>query len=634
MLQRPRHTAQTLIALVALVATAVLLAGCAPGVLDRTAPEVEMHSADARQFEDARDWAAAADAWLRAAEAARGTARDAPLVAAAEAWLRAGETERAQSALAGVSSDPGPELAARRAVAEARLLLRANRAGDALAHLAGLPTGPRDPAAPAILATRADAAFASRQPAIGVAALVRRAALLTDPAQQSANQRRIWNRMQEAASAGIALDAPPGTDPVVAAWLELGRIAADSAGNLFRLRAGLLDWRERHPAHPAAIDLVQLLLAEYQAMTEYPRHIALLLPLGGRQAAAASAVRDGFIAAYLAQGADGERPGLKVYDTSALGPTSAYELAARSGADFIVGPLLKDELAELAEAELPPVPTLALNWADEGVVLPAYLFQFALAPEQEAAAVARRAAQDGHQRALVLAHDTDEGRRLASSFIAAFRAAGGEVLDQQHFDPRERDFSFEITRLLLLNESRARHQRIQAALGRTLEYEPRRRQDADFLFLAARPSEALLIRPQLRFHYASEMPVYATSLVYDPAGADHSDLDGVLFADMPWRVGAGDMEFMTQFRAFGLNALDRNGRLYAFGADAYRLVPLLHNHSATTPGPGIDGLTGVLRVGADGRVQRELEWGRFHRGRVQHAPPRVLLVEEPGLPGS
>lgn len=630
MLQRPRLTAQTLLAL---IATAVLVAGCTPAMLERTSPEFEVLSAEARQLEEAGEWAAAADAWQRAAEAARGAARDAPLVAAAEAWLRADESQRAQSALDGVSADPGRQLATRRALVEARLMLRDKRAHDALERLAGLPTGRDDPAAAAILAVRADAAFASRQPAIGVAALVRRDALLDTPAQRHANQRRLWNRMQEAASAGIALDAPPGTDPVVAAWLELGRVAADSAGNLFRLRAGLLDWRERHPEHPAAVDLVELLLAEYQALTEYPRRIALLLPLGGRQAAAASAVRDGFIAGYLAQGNNGERPTLRVYDTTELGPTGAYDRAAREGADFIVGPLLKEELAELADAELPPVPTLALNWADEGIALPGYMYQFALAPEEEAAAVARRAVQDGMRRALVLLSDTDQGFRMARSFIAAFQAEGGEVLGQQAFDQRERDFSFEITGLLLLNESRARHQRIQAALGRTLEFEPRRRQDADFIFLAARPSEASLIRPQLRFHFAGELPIYATSLTYDPGHPGNADLDGVLFADMPWRVGAADTEFMSQFRAFGLNALDRNGRLYAFGADAYRLVPVLHNRSATM-GSGMKGLTGVLRVGADGRVQRELEWGRFQRGRVQHAPPRPLTVEVLSLPGT
>lgn len=629
MLQLPHRTAQTLSAVV----LSVLLAGCTPGLLDRGAAEYEIQAASARQHQAAGDWETAAEAWLRAAEATRGEARDMPLLAAAEAWLRAGEPERARDALGGLSANPGAELAARRALIEARLLLRSDRAGQALARLAGVPMGAGDPLASELLAVRAAAAFGARQPAMGVAALAQRETLLTDPERRSANQRRIWSRMQEAAAAGLPLQAPAGGDPVVAAWLELGREAAATRGNPFRLRAALAAWRERYPEHPAARDLLSTLLDEYRAMTEYPQRVALLLPLGGRHGSAGGVVRDGFIAAYLAQGDEGERPALRIYDTTALGATAAYDLAARDGADFIVGPLLKEDLAELAGAELPAVPGLVLNWPDEGLALPSYLFQFALAPEEEAAAAARRAIQDGHRRAVALVHDTEQGRRMAQSFISAFHAEGGEVLGWQAFETRAADFSVEITGLLLLNESRARYQRLQGVLGRNLEYVPRRRQDVDFIFLAARPAEAQLIRPQLRFHYAGNLPIYATSSIYDPARRDNAELDGVLIADMPWRVGAGDGEFMARFGSFGPNALERNGRLYAFGADAYRLVPLLHNRSETL-GTGVAGATGLLRVGADGRVHRELDWGRFEGGQVRHAPLAAPVVEESAPPES
>jgi uncharacterized protein len=630
MLQRPRQFAQTLLAWTALAA---LLAGCTPGMLERSSEEFESLRAEASELEAAGDWTAAAEAWQKAAEATRGATRDEAMLAAAEAWLRAGDPERADASLAALPDRLDPRLEARLALAEARLLMQQDRPAEAHARLADVPAGPGDPAASAVLATRADAAFASRQPAKGVADLVRREALLSEPGQRASNQRRIWNRMQEASAARIELATPAGADPIVAAWLELGRAAAASGGNPFRLHSALVGWRQRHPSHPAAAGVVETLLAEYRAMTDYPRRVALLLPLSGRQAAAASVVRDGFIAAYLAQGHEGERPRLQVYDSAALGPTGAYEQAVTEGADFVVGPLLKEELAELAGAQLPTVPTLALNWADEGVLLPGEAFQFALAPEDEAAAAARRAALDGHRRAIALVHDSEQGRRMADSFINAFRNEGGEVLAWQVYDPRESDFSIEITGLLLIDESRARHQRIQSALGRRLEYEPRRRQDADFLFLAARPSEALQIRPQLRFHYASTLPVYSTSAIYDAGRSDNADLDGVLFADMPWRVGAQGNDFMRQFRTFGPAALDRDGRLYAFGADAYRLVPLLHNRSERLAA-GVEGLTGVLTISGDGRIHRDPDWGRFIQGRVRHDPPARPEIEEPEPPDS
>ncbi|MGD9388396.1 MAG: penicillin-binding protein activator [Gammaproteobacteria bacterium] len=520
---------------------------------------------------------------------------------------------------------PDPALVARETLASARDALRAGRPDEALQQLAGLPAASGDPEAALILALRGDAAFAARRPAEGVAALVARESLLVDPAQRAANQRRLWNRMQEATAAGVSLETPPDATPTVAAWLELGRLAAASGGNLFDLRQGLQDWLAAHPAHPAADGLVRTLLAEYRAMTEFPRQVALLLPLSGRQAAS-TAVRDGFVAGYLQHEGEAERPAVVTYDTAALGAVAAYEMAVRNGAEFIVGPLLKSELAELAAAELPAVPGLALNWTDSGALPPGYVAQFALAPEDEAAAAAERALLEGHRRALVLGENTGQGQRTAESFIAAFQQGGGEVLAWQVFDPRNADFSYPIRALLLLDESGDRHQRIQRILGRGVEFEPRRRHDGDFIFLAARASDALLLRPQLRFHYAGRLPVYSTSQVYDATRADNSDLDGIMFADMPWRVNPFAAQEMAAFSAFGDAAVARNGRLYAFGADAYRLLPLLY-HGSPALAQGVPGLTGTLTIDGAGRIRRALDWGRFAGGEVEHDPQPLPATE-------
>lgn len=524
-----------------------------------------------------------------------------------------------------------PATVARDALAGARDALVAGRPEDALEQLASLPAGPGDPGAEAILALRSEAAFAARQPAAGVAALASREKLLTDPAARDANQRRLWNRMQEAIAAGVSLETPPDATPEVAGWLALGRIAAASGGNPVQLRSGLAGWLEAYGWHPAANRLVATLLAEYQAFTDYPRQVALLLPLSGRQAGAAAAVRDGFVAGYLQQDGDIERPAVTTYDTAALGASAAYEMAVREGAEFVVGPLLKSELAELAAAELPAVPGLALNWTDGDAMPPGYVAQFALAPEEEAAAAARRALLEGHRRALVLGQNTDQGQRMAESFIAAFRQGGGEVLAWQVYDPRNADFAFPIRALLLLEESENRYQRVQGILGRRVEFEPRRRHDATLVFLAARSSEALLLRPQLRYHYAADLPVYATSLVYDATRRDNGDLDGIHFPDMPWRVNPAAADDIAPFRAFGNLAVERSGRLYAFGADAYRLVPLLFHGSAALA-DGVPGLTGTLSIDAQGRIRRTLDWGRFADGEVRHDPLPLSFGDPAGDP--
>ena len=668
MLHSLRRRAQTLLVSALL---AMLVAGCA-GLPRADSPETQAHREEALQAEAARDWDAAAQQWLAAAALARSPEAD--LIEAADAWLRARQPERAQAAIARLPVPGDPALATRRAVVEADLALRMDRPADARQLLADLPSGPGDPGAARILALRAEAAFALREAAAGVQHLVAREALLDEPGERAANQRHIWNRLQEAVAAGAPLDTPRDADTVVAGWLALARDIAAADGSAFRLQTALAQWREQHPEHPAATGIVDELIGEYRAMTTYPRRVALLLPLSGRHAASAAAVRDGFVAGYLAHptekmapdpeaqtdpdaetapdtgtapeadpdadaesavDAGPEPPAIHVYDTVALGTTTAYERAIRQGAEFIVGPLLKEEIGELAAAQVAAAPTLLLNWAEEGINLPGHVFQFALAPEDEAAAAARRVIKDGRPRGVALVPDTDQGRRMAESFSLELQAAGGQLLDWALYNPSDSDFSAQITRLLLIDESRARHQSLQSILGRRLEFEPRRRHDASFLFLAARATEGRLIRPQLRFHYAADLPVYATSVIYEPGHSANADLDGILLDEMPWRAGT-DPEaaaYMRRFEAFGPEAVDRNGRLYAFGADAWRLIPLLNNRS---PGllPGVQGLTGVLSLDGTGRVRRDLAWARIASGRIEPLPeaPAPPVLADPGLP--
>ena len=618
MLHRLRRIAQTSAACL-LVAG---LAGCATGLLGTDPAAAQAARAEATRLETEGRYTDAALSWIAAADASRGQPREAALLQAVQAWLLDRKVTRARDTLALLPAEGDPSLALGRALLEAEVALKSRQPADALAALEGFPTGEGDPRAAEILALSADARFATGDAAGGVADLVARERLLPPP-ERPANQRRIWNRLQEAAARGADLATPAAADPTVAGWLELGRLAAAGRGSP--------GWRQRHPGHPAAGGVTQELLIEARALAAYPARVALLLPLSGRQSAAAQAVRDGFIGGYLARPPEGEPPVVTVYDTGALGATAAYEQAVREGAEFIVGPLLKEEIAEISQAQLPAVPTLALNWADDGLAVPVHVFQFALAPEDEAVAVARRAVAEGHCRALALVPDSEQGRRMAESLAAALQAQDCVLLAWSRFFGGDNDFSAEITSLMLLDESAERHQRLQGLLGTSLEFEPRRRQDADFLFLVARPAEGRLIRPQLKFHFAGDLPVYAGSAIYQPGERGNADLDGIRFPDMPWRVGdpSADAALIRDFNALGQGAVDRNGRLYAFGADAWRLVPLVNRRSDALA-TGVDGLTGVLYADEQRRIHRRLAWGRFEDGSVQPLPP-VTAIQPPDI---
>jgi len=342
-----------------------------------------------------------------------------------------------------------------------------------------------------------------------------------------------------------------------------------------------------------------------------PGRIALLLPLSGPQRAVGEAVRDGFMAAYLADGDNPLRAQLSILDEAT--PT-AYGLATRQGADMVVGPLLKEAVTQAAAAG-GSVATLALNNLEAGVTAPGRFYQFALAPEDEAEQVAEQAVNEGQQRAIALVPDTDWGRRMLAAFQQRLQSLGGTVLAFRSYDPGATDYTDQIERLMLLDESRARHRQLSENLGIPLEFEPRRRDDVDFIFLAASAANGRLIRPQLRFLYAGDVPTYATSAVYQAGNSVDADLEGIMFMDAPVLI-APDARAEALLAAIRMHwPPDSASRLrfFAMGFDAYGLAQAL---AAGALG-SMPGLSGMLSTDASGRVHRRMPWATFRAGVIE-----------------
>ena len=116
--------------------------------------------------------------------------------------------------------------------------------------------------------------------------------------------------------------------------------------------------------------------------------------------------------------------------------------------------------------------------------------------------------------------------------------------------------------------------------------------------------------------------MFATSDVYgaEPNPEQDMDVEGVRFGDMPWVLpDAGrDLNLRQQVSAAFPTTPARLNRLYAFGVDAYRLIPHLGRLRAQ-PYASIAGATGDLSVDDRNRVARKLVWAHFVDGQ-----PRLL----------
>jgi uncharacterized protein len=490
---------------------------------------------------------------------------------------------------------------------------------------------------------------------------------LTDEEAILANQDAILESLQMLSeNAQQILQRRHSTD-ALNGWWDLLNVA-QGLNEAQQNDADLVRWREQYPLHPARPQTIRTLLSEQPRALHLPKKIALMLPLSNRYAKAASAVRDGFLAAYYAQHdvsgastvpqitpaathstaedapftAPGQSrntghlhldrpavivPSIRIYDAGNIPEniSHVYQRAVDEGAEFIVGPLDKEAVNQLAKQTQLSVPVLALNYSEQqhktgNENLPSNLFQLSLSPEQEARQVAERAWLDGHSRAAIITPSSAWGKRVAKAFSKRWRQLGGRVVEKQTYNAQKSDYSLPIRRLLNVDESQKRKKALRRLLGEKLEFIPRRRQDIDFIFMAAASKQARLIKPQLRFHHAPKVPVYSTSHSYSGstnANMDR-DMDGVLFCDMPWALNAqsSGQNLKTDIEAIWPNASKRYSRLFALGVDAYRVIAEL-NTLRRNRAAFYRGETGDLYLDMSNRLQRRLSWARFERGIAQ-----------------
>ena len=173
-----------------------------------------------------------------------------------------------------------------------------------------------------------------------------------------------------------------------------------------------------------------------------------------------------------------------------------------------MGPLVRRNVQVLAAEAMLLIPVLSLNYLPDATIAPPGFYQFALAPEDEAVSAASRAVADGAINAVALYPNNDWGRRVMNSFASELEANGGRLLDHRNYETGTQDFTIEIENVMGLSESLGRYKRLSANIGGTLQFDPQRRQDVDFVFLAADAKAGRLIKSQLKFHFAGELPAY------------------------------------------------------------------------------------------------------------------------------
>jgi uncharacterized protein len=346
-----------------------------------------------------------------------------------------------------------------------------------------------------------------------------------------------------------------------------------------------------------------------------PAHVALLLPQSGPYAGAGNAILEGFFAAYAESArSHAPRASIRIYDTqgTADGATKAYQQASSDGAQLVVGPLTRGAVAAVFSQATLPVPVLALNHADSKQLPVSGASEFGLLPDTEGAQAADHMVDRGLHQAYVVISSDDFAQRAASAFKAELLARGGNVVGMATLPAGGANYAATIAQLGLSGAG----------------------SDAG-IFISMRPEQARLLMPQLQLAKVA-LPVFGTSHIY--AGSDNptadGDLNGVEFCDAPWLFNAQPgLPSHDDIATLLPSAHDSSALLFAFGMDAWNLVPYL-DWLRDHPGSYLPGATGQLTDDQFGHIHRVLIWAKFDNGLAHPLSGNLQVDDLPASPGS
>lgn len=584
-------------------------------------------TATAERAERTGEYVRAAQEYERAAETVEGLQKQDLKLKAIETLVKAAQIHEARTKIQGIDvAKLDPSLRARKAILEAQIASHAGSHEEAIRLLdEAQRTRNLDPTMLAeIYRVRAEVELALGDPIGAVKNFIVREQYIVAKDAITENQLQLWRILNSLSRATLKQEIASATDPVFAGWIELAIKAIENAGRPGPLANAIDFWERTHPDHPASEQLLKTLASRKPGLIGRIDRIALLLPITSGYAVAAKAVRAGVLAMNAAN-RDPDKPKIMIYDIGS-DPSRAsdfYAQAVRDGAQLVIGPLGREAVENVVmEADL-SVPSLLLSHIrDDREPLPGHVFQFGLPPDQEARQAAERAYLDGHRQAAVLYADDAWGQRMLRAFVNHWQQLGGILLTSVPYTPSDGDHSPPIKRLLNIAQSEARKRTLETRLGMKLKFQSRRREDIDFIFLAADAKRGRLLKPQLNYHQALHIPVYATSHIFSGKGDQirDTDLDGIMFGDMPWMLMSDGkiLELRQTLQGDWPYAHSQLDRLFALGMDSYAIIPHLDRISSENA-VRFSGVTSGLSLGRDGRLHRQLLWARFKGG-----TPRLL----------
>ncbi len=425
--------------------------------------------------------------------------------------------------------------------------------------------------------------------------------LQSDDENQSQIEQQVWDRLKHVDSTTID-SLKQHNDSGVQAWGLLLSILNGPAQQLEQSLQNLAASRTESSDRDAIYQ--KHLLPELQQKLSglaAVKQIAVLLPFQGKYEQVSKQIQAGMLKAFL--GSD-QSTTLKFYDSFQIDQVEAvYSLAKQEGADFVIGPLRKQALEQLANIEDPNL--LALNNIEASA-----FYQFSYKSADEVSQMIALFDQHNYRHIGILTNDGRSEIAKAEALQQAWQTNPLRTATLSVYPDKKPKLRDALGKLINEETSQTRYNNLRWATGQKLSFFPRTRQDFDAIIILDNRNRIAVFKPQFAF-FELKVPVYGSTQL-SPKNLQENrpyvDLKGVKFLTHP--VAFNPEELNTLFEAYGW--------------DSFQVVAQM---SKMQVGAILDnGKTGLLSL-QNGEFLQNLVWAQYNKNGLIEPMPPILPKE-------
>ncbi len=404
--------------------------------------------------------------------------------------------------------------------------------------------------------------------------------------------------------------------PKIKGWSRLLTFANKFGDDDDRFQRYLSQWQREYNTHPAQYVVTQLQLIE-PALINENKNIAIIIPLSGKQERAGKVAQQGILAAYDTNSG----AALHFIDSTTLDMSTLALQLADLNIDYVIGPLLKDNVKKYLSQEALTLPTLLLN-IPATMALKPYQVALSMRPEDEAIQAATTLSRQHYKQPIILSHQDKASRRIAKTFSQQWQHITGQQPETVFFNNDEKMQS-QLKASLGVDLSQQRTKELDRRIKYSIKSELRNRRDIDMIYIVGLPLETKLLKPYIDVNispFADIIPVYASSRSHSAKSdrSDNRDLSGLTFTEMPWQLASKQQNaaLVAEAKKLWPNRSDSLQTIFAMGFDSLSLVDKISSMKNKTYVRHY-GQTGILQLGDDNILKRSLIWGKYSRNKVQ-----------------